>query len=130
MKAVFRNGSYCGDILHAYSNKADAEITISSASYAGRISTSVSSHPNGMPRSKEQYALIGRVDHVVCPRDTDFGLKVKLEAGACWTVTAPSYLTELTVGPGCAVKGNLTVDGEPAEIQEGTYTGTLILSPV
>lgn len=127
--ARFTKGSYSGDIFHAYSERNDAIIHISNADYTGRITTSVSSHPAGLPRSKEQYPLIGRVEHFPCPRDTDFGVKVILEGDASWTVTAASYLTKLTIGEGCTVRGTLTVNGEPIPLTPGTYTGKLVLNP-
>lgn len=125
--AWFKQGTYSGDIFHAYSEKNDAVIYISNADYTGRITTSVSSHPAGLPRSKEQYKLIGRVEHVPCPRDTDFGVKVHMEAGAVWNVTAVSYLNELTIEEGCTVRGRLTVNGEPVMLAPGTYSGKLVL---
>ena len=127
--AKFSKGSYSGDIFHANSQKNDAVICISEADYTGRISTSVSSHPKGMPRSMDQYSYIGRVEQFPCPKDTDFGVKVTLDSGATWTVTAASYLTELTIGEGCTVRGSLTVDGEPVSPVPGTYTGKLVLTP-
>ena len=130
VKAVFKNGSYSGDILHAYADKNEAEIIFSNASYSGRITTSVSNHPKGMPLSKELYPLVGRVDHVICPGDHAFDLKVRLEDGASWNVTGVCYLNELTLGAGCSVAGTLTVNGEPAEIGEGTFSGKLVLSPL
>lgn len=127
--ARFTKGSYTGDIFHAYSEKNDAVISISSADYTGRITTSVSSHPTGLPRSMEQYPLIGRVEHFPCPRDTEFGVKVILENGAVWTVSAASYLTELTISEGCTVRGTMTVNGAQTPLVPGTYTGKLVLNP-
>ena len=129
MKAVFKNGSYAGNIYHAYSEKNDAIITISAAEYAGAITTTTSSHPKGSPKCKEEYGLIGRVEHVPCPKDAEFGLKVILEAGAKWNVTAPSYLTDLILSEGCAVSGTMTVDGEETALLPGTYSGKLVLKP-
>lgn len=129
MKAVFSNGAYSGDILHCYSEKNDADIILKNAAITGRITTAVSSHPQGMPRSKEQYSLIGRVETFPCPKDTEHGLKVSLENGAVWTVSGVSYLNELTIGPDCKVSGDLTVNGVPTPCKPGTYTGKLVLRP-
>jgi uncharacterized protein YwbE len=128
-KAKFQNGTYQGDILHSNSENLDAEITISGAQYTGRITTATSSHPHGMPRSKEQYSLIGRVEHYPCPKDTAYKLKVTLEDGATWTVTEVSYLNELTISADSAVAGTLTVNGEETPLVPGTYTGKLVLKP-
>lgn len=129
MKAAFKNGCYAGNIYHAYSEKNDAIITISSAEYSGAITTTTSSHPKGSPKCKEEYGLIGRVEHVPCPKDTEFGLKVLLENGAVWKVTAPSYLTDLTIAEGCIVEGTLTVNGVETAPVPGTYSGKLVLKP-
>lgn len=129
VKALFKDGSYTGDIFHAYSEKNDAVITLSGADYAGRITTAVSSHPQGMPRCKEAYALIGRVEQFPCPRDTEFGLKVLLERGAKWTVTAACYLNELTISEDSSVAAAMTVDGVETAPVPGTYTGKIVLKP-
>jgi hypothetical protein len=128
-KAKFQNGTYQGDILHSNSENLDAEITISQADYTGRITTATSSHPHGMPRSKEQYSLIGRVEHYPCPKDTTYKLKVTLDSGAKWTVTDVSYLNELTIAEGSSVIGTLTVNGAETPLAPGTYAGKLVLKP-
>lgn len=129
VKALFKDGSYRGDIFHAYAEKNDAVITLSGADYTGRISTAVSSHPKGMPKCKEAYALIGRVEQYPCPRDTEFGLKVLLEGGAKWNVTGASYLNELTISEDSRVTGTMTVDGVETVPAPGFYTGKIVLKP-
>lgn len=129
VKAVFQNTELTGDILHCYSDKADALITLSGASLSGRITTAVSNHPHGMPRCKDAYALIGRVETFPCPRDTEFGLRVTLENGAKWTVTAPSYLTDLTIDSSSQVDAVMTLNGQTTALVPGTYSGKIVLSP-
>ncbi len=129
VKAIFRNTVLTGDVIHCYSDQADALITLSGASLTGRITTAVSNHPQGMPRCKEAYALIGRVETFPCPRDTEFGLKVTLENGAKWTVTGTSYLTDLTIEAGAQVDAVMTVNGASTALVPGTYSGKIVLSP-
>ena len=129
MKFIYTNGSYTGDIYHAYSEKNDAIITLSAAEYTGAITTTTSSHPTGSPTCKEEYSIIGRVTHVPCPKDTEFGLKVILESGASWKVASASYLTDLTIGEGCSVAGTMTVNGEEAALVPGSYSGKIVLKP-
>lgn len=129
VKAVFQNTVLNGDILHCYSDKNDAEITLSNVTIQGRITTAISSHPKGSATCKEEYALIGRVETFPCPRDTEFGLKVTLKNGTVWKVSAVSYLTELTISEGTAVDGTLLVNSVETPAVPGTYTGKLVLSP-
>ena len=127
MKAVFKNGTYTGDILHCYSEKNDALITLENAVYNGRITTGVSSHPAGSPKCKEEYWKIGRVEITVCPRDTEFGVQVTLGEGAVWNVTGESYLSVLTIAEGAKVAAAMTVDGKEVAPAPGTYEGKIVL---
>lgn len=62
------------------------------------------------------------------------GVVVTLDASSVWNVTGTSYLTSLTIAEGARVVGadgkalSMTVDGVPADIVPGTYTGTIVLS--
>lgn len=125
-----RNGAYHGHIYHAYSEKNDLSLTLDHAALTGCISTTVSSHPRGMPKAPEQYPLIGRVEHFPCPKDTEFGVHVTLTAGSTWQVSAPSYLTELTVLEGAVLTGHMTVDGAEVQIGPGTYCGKIVVMPL
>lgn len=130
VEATFKNGTYTGDILHCYSEKNDVVISLQNAALTGAITTAVSSHPNGLPKCKEQYDLIGRVETFPCPRDTEFGVKVTVGDGSIWTVSSISYLSELTIGETGAVSGHMTLDGKPTELLPGTYTGKIVLKPL
>ena len=125
-----RNGAYHGHIYHAYSEKNELSLTLDHAALTGCISTTVSSHPRGMPKAPEQYPLIGRVEHFPCPKDTEFGVHVTLTAGSTWQVSAPSYLTELTVLEGAVLTGHMTVDGAEVQIGPGTYCGKIVVMPL
>lgn len=124
-----RNGEYHGHIYHAYSEKNDLILTLDHATLTGCISTTVSSHTQGMPKAPEQYPLIGRVEHFPCPKDTEFGVHVTLTAGSTWHVAAPSYLTELTILEGAALSGRMTVNGAEVPIESGTYSGKIVVTP-
>ena len=55
--------------------------------------------------------------------------KVTLTGNAVWNVTGESLIQELTVGEGCAVNGDVYVDGEKVEVEAGkTYTGTIVVT--
>lgn len=129
MEATFKNGTYTGDILHCYSEKNDVVISLENATLTGAITTAVSSHPNGLPKCKEQYGLIGRVETFPCPKDTEFGVKVTVGENSVWTVAHTSYLSQLTIRETGKVSGLMTVDGKPTELLPGSYTGKIVLNP-
>ena len=54
-------------------------------------------------------------------------VKLTLEAGSVWTPVGTSYLTALTVGAGCAVKGTVTLNCEVVT-GEGAYTGNIVVT--
>lgn len=129
-KAVISRTALQGDILNCDTAMRDVEITLAGASLTGRISTAVSSHPQGMPLCAEQYALIGRVEMTACPNDHPYGIRVKLEKNSSWTVSAASWLTSLEIEEGSTVNcSSLTVNGISVPVQPGSYTGKILLLP-
>lgn len=75
---------------------------------------------------------LGVVD-ITPSRPLNNGVIVKLENGAKWHVTGKCLLTKLTIGDGCEVVGTdgkaltMTVNGEAAAPNVGTYTGVIEL---
>ncbi|MGV1010560.1 MAG: hypothetical protein ACOYBY_18495 [Dermatophilaceae bacterium] len=75
------------------------------------------------------YRQLGEVTNTSGPVVNN-GVIVSLSNGSRWTVTATSHLSSLTVQPGCAVVGSVTVDNVPTTPVPGqTYTGDIVVSP-
>ena len=56
-------------------------------------------------------------------------IAVSLKHNSQWTVTAPGYLTSLTIDESSKLLGKLTVDGVPTPSEPGTYTGSILVLP-
>lgn len=62
------------------------------------------------------------------------GVIVSLDAQSAWTVTGTSYLTALNIAEGAAVTAaegktvSMTVDGKPAELVPGCFTGKIVIT--
>ncbi len=50
-------------------------------------------------------------------------------ANAAWTVSGPSYLSELTIAETGKVSGLMTLGGKPTQVCSGTYSGKIVLMP-
>ena len=60
----------------------------------------------------------------------DQGTELTLKDGSVWNVTGESSLTVLTVEPGSAVNGAVTVDGAPVDVSAGgSWTGAIVILP-
>jgi len=98
----------------------------------GIITASFARHPKHEFYS-DDYQLVGTVTNTPLPAINN-GVIVSLDAGSVWTVTGVSYLTKLTLAEGSAVmapegrKLSMKVDGAETELNQGTYSGSIVLS--
>lgn len=77
----------------------------------------------------DQYYYLGHVANRNC-FNGDNAVKVTLNAGSTWNVTAEGILTALTVNEGAAFNGKLTVNGvEIVPESNRKYEGELFVSP-
>ena len=72
--------------------------------------------------------LLGDVE-VIPQAPVSGGVTVELRAGSRWNVTAPGWITALTIEAGSLLHGRLLVDGAAAEPLAGTYRGFLQVLP-
>ena len=72
--------------------------------------------------------LLGDVE-VIPQAPVSGGVTVELRAGSRWNVTAPGWITALTIEAGSLLHGRLLVDGAAAEPLAGTYRGILQVLP-
>ena len=77
---------------------------------------------------EDEHLGIGRVGNTPAPAINN-PVRLTLQNGASWTPTAVSYLEHLTVAPGTAVNGTITVNGSPVSAP-GSYDGDIIVTPV
>ena len=58
------------------------------------------------------------------------GTYLTMDAGSVWNVTGTSNLNGLTLAPGAAVNGAVTVDGQPVDVSAGgSWTGGIVVTP-
>lgn len=108
-------------------------ITLKNASFTGQITASVSKHR--VPKvTKENCEELGEVTNSPAPAINN-GVIVSLDEKSSWTVTAPCYLTSLSIAPGATIKSSksgtpkLRIGGGEKELRPGVYTGQLELLP-
>jgi hypothetical protein len=135
IKATFSNVALVGDIVDSMTTLAPMKVTLEHGTLKGAISTATSAPAEGKP-TPQTYHLIGKMTHTLGQGDGEHGLEVVLGANAGWTVTKTSYLNSLTLGSGARIsapKGSrlaLSVDGKPALLHAGTYSGALVLAVI
>lgn len=139
-RAVFRNTTLAGDIVTSMTSVSDVVVSFENTLITGAITTAVAEHavgPNGeklvMQDATDLYYLIGDVKETYCATDDEFGIKVSLDGNSTWIVRETSYLTELSLSEGAAVKAPeghalaLFVDGSERPIKPGGYKGRIVL---
>jgi len=112
---------------------ANLVLTLDEAQLSGVVS-SANAHHLKQTIAADDYQWLGRVSNTPAPAVNN-GVIVELRRSR-WTVTGPSYLNRLSVGPGSQVLGPdgrgvaMTVDGRATELREGEYRGQIVLRPL
>ena len=58
------------------------------------------------------------------------GVIVELKNGSVWNVTAPGWITSLSIEEGCTLNGRLLLDGQAVPALPGSYRGAIQVLPV
>ena len=82
----------------------------------------------GYAISESQPELLGDVT-VTAARPINGGIIVTLTNGSSWTVTAPGYLTALTIQEGSRLTGRLILNGQEIPAAPGSYQGVIQVLP-
>ena len=83
----------------------------------------------GYAISQSQPELLGDVT-VTAAAPINGGVIVTLKNGSVWTVTAPGYLTALTIQEGSELAGRLVLNGRQIPAAPGSYQGVIQVFPV
>ena len=104
------------------------QITLKDATLTGCVSASVAKHR--VPKvDKSCCEELGEVVNTPCPAINN-GVIVILEGKSTWNVTAPGYITALTIGDDATLRaGRLLVDGRETPIAPGSYRGAITILP-
>jgi hypothetical protein len=131
--ASIANTTLAGDVLHAMAGKGGMTLSIAQARLTGAISLAQAHPAGGAKPTRETLAAIGEVTDTLGFGAKPEPLRVTLGAGAHWTVTRTSYLTELTIDQAARIDAptgrqvQLVVDGRPQPLAPGHYAGAIEL---
>ncbi|HWU03084.1 MAG TPA: hypothetical protein VN222_10130 [Novosphingobium sp.] len=135
--ASFSNTRLEGDIFHAMTGKGGMRITLgATASLRGGISLAVARPASGAEPTRATFASVGEVVNAPGFGAKPEPLQVRVEDGASWEVTRPSFVSELTLAPhgriGAPVgqRLELRVNGQAVPLAPGHYQGQVELLPV
>lgn len=112
---------------------ANLVLKLEKAELTGVVTAATARHLKD-PITAADYEQLGRVTNTPAPSINN-GVIVTLDRSR-WTITGPSYLTRLTVGPEARVSGPngqpvaMTVDGVATPLRAGDYRGQIVLTPV
>lgn len=127
--ASFTDMEMQGDILHEDYQR-DLFLTMERVQFTGKIVTGTAETWN------ETAAQEGFPEYIIDPDgyQTVHGAHLRLEQGACWTVTGRNTLRELILEPGAAIQaqhGSVTMllGGVPTALEPGCYRGDIVLQP-
>lgn len=137
---TLKNTAVTGDIFNGvYARIQVLDVTLDNAHLTGAVSSAYTYHVDetGLPcapgttyrkSGKENEHLgIGRVGNTPAPAINN-PVHLTLKNGAVWTPTKESYLRKLTLEPGTAVEGVITLNGETVS-EPGTYEGEILVTP-
>jgi hypothetical protein len=131
--ASIANTTLDGDVFHAMAGHGGMTLSIAHAALKGAISLAQAHPAGGAEPTRETLARIGEVTDTLGFGAKAEPLRVTLDAGAHWTVTRTSYLTELTIDPAARVDAptgrqvQMIVDGRPVPPAPGHYAGAIEL---
>ena len=141
--ATFKDVTLKGDFINSLTPQSTLILHFTHARIIGAISTATAVHavgPHGeklvMQDSPDLYYLIGDVTETDAPTRDAHGVTVDLDGASNWTVTKPSYITDLTVAAGAKITApagytlQMTVNGVQAKPAAGHYSGQIALTPV
>jgi hypothetical protein len=132
--ATIRNTSLEGDILNTRTKQGAMIVTLDNATLTGAISTGSQAPVTGEAPTQATYWLIGNVVNTLGATPDKNGVSVTVGKGATWVVNKTSYITDLTISAGGAVKAptgyrvSLKVNGKAVALRPGHYSGALTLT--
>lgn len=137
---TLKNTTAAGDVFNGvYARIQALDITLDHANLTGTVSSAYTYHvdENGVPCApgtsyrkngkEDEHLGIGRVGNTPAPAINN-PVRLILKNGASWTPTATSFLEGLTIEPGAAVNGSITVDGKSVS-GAGRYEGSIVVTP-
>ena len=110
------------------------DMKVSNAKINGLITAAKGEYPEGLVRiSKENYKDLSVIT-CTAAEPVNNGVILSLDKDSVWTVPGTCYLTKLSLEEGAVVQAaegktiSFTVDGAPAELKAGEYTGKLVIT--
>jgi len=132
--ATIRNATLDGDLINTRTQQGAMTVTLENATLNGAISTGTQAPVSGEAPTQATYWLIGNVVNTLGATPDKTGVSVTVGKGATWVVTRTSYITDLNIAPGGAVKApagyrvSLSRNGKAVALRPGHYAGALTLT--
>jgi hypothetical protein len=131
--ANFSNMSMKGDLVNTMTEKGNLNIKLTNATVQGAITTGTQKELGVFPRTMDARDDIGMLENTYKATSGPYGLTLNMDTQSKWVVTKTSYLTSLTFGKAGQIaapagyKLSMTVNGKPALVKPGTYTGAIAI---